>query len=350
MDKVKKKGPTTLETLKELISRHREFDIIDLFSDMHPADIADLIDELEEEDRLQLFSLLDVEKASDVILELSDSSREQIIEDLSNEKLTDIIEEMESDDKADIIAELSDDQAKAVLDAIEPEESEEVKELLQYPEDTAGGIMQSELVSVKKHATVNDAFQAVVDAKDEMENIHNIFVVDEEEKLIGTVPLQNQITMKRFSPILEIIDEDIPSVNVEMDQEEVARLFEKYDLVSVGVVDKEQHLLGRITIDDIMDTVQEETSEDIYRIAGLGHDDTIFNKTIDSGQKTSPLALSQSSHGTDFRAGHRLFRGHDQTHGGAGIFYAGDRRPWRQRGRADPGPDHSRNCTGRSHV
>ena len=121
MDKVKKKGPTTLETLKELISRHREFDIIDLFSDMHPADIADLIDELEEEDRLQLFSLLDVEKASDVILELSDSSREQIIEDLSNEKLTDIIEEMESDDKADIIAELSDDQAKAVLDAIEPE-------------------------------------------------------------------------------------------------------------------------------------------------------------------------------------------------------------------------------------
>ena len=224
MDKVKKKGPTTLETLKELISRHREFDIIDLFSDMHPADIADLIDELEEEDRLQLFSLLDVEKASDVILELSDSSREQIIEDLSNEKLTDIIEEMESDDKADIIAELSDDQAKAVLDAIEPEESEEVKELLQYPEDTAGGIMQSELVSVKKHATVDDAFQAVVDAKDDMENIHNIFVVDEEEKLIGTVPLQNLITMKRFSPILEIIDEDIPSVNVEMDQEEVARI------------------------------------------------------------------------------------------------------------------------------
>ncbi len=107
---------------------------------------------------------------------------------------------------------------KRILDAIEPEESEEVKELLQYPEDTAGGIMQSELVSVKKHATVNDAFQAVVDAKDEMENIHNIFVVDEEEKLIGTVPLQNLITMKRFSPILEIIDEDIPSVNVEMDR------------------------------------------------------------------------------------------------------------------------------------
>jgi len=288
MKKIKTKELTALETLKDLISRNREFDIIDLFSDMHPADIADLIDELDEEDRLHLFSLLDVDTASDVILELSDTSREQLIEDLSNEQLTDIIEEMESDDKADIIAELSDDQAKAVLDAIEPEDSREVKDLLKYPEDTAGGIMQSELVSVRKQATINDAFQAVVDAKDDMENIHNIFVVDDEDKLIGTVPLQSLITMKRFTPIVDVIDGDIPSVNADMDQEEVARLFKKYDLVSVGVVDDRQHLLGRITIDDVMDTVQEETSEDMYRIAGLGHDDTIFNKTIDSVKKRLP--------------------------------------------------------------
>lgn len=288
MQKVKKKEPTTLQTLRDLISLHREFDIIDLFSDMHPADIADLIDELDEEDRLQLFSLLDVDTASDVILELSDNSREQLIEDLSNEKLTDIIEEMESDDKADIIAELSDDQAKAVLEAIEPEESEEVKELLKYAEDTAGGIMQSELVSVKKTATINDAFQAVVDAKDDMENIHNIFVVDEEDRLVGTVPLQRLITMKRFTPIVDVIDEDIPSVKADMDQEEVARLFKKYDLVAVGVVDNQQHLLGRITIDDVVDAMQEETSEDMYRIAGLGHDDTIFNKVADSVKKRLP--------------------------------------------------------------
>jgi magnesium transporter len=288
MKKVKIKEQTTLVTLKELISRNREFDIIDLFSDMHPADIADLIDDLEEEDRLHLFSLLDVDKASDVILELSDTSREQIIEDLSNEQLTDIIEEMESDDAADFIAELSDAQAKAVLEAIEPEDSQEVQELLKYADDTAGGIMQSELVSVKKQATINDAFQAVVDANDDIENIHNIFVVDDEDKLIGAVPLQRLITMKRFTPIMDVIDDDIPSVSAEMDQEDVARLFKKYDLVSVGVVDGEQHLLGRITVDDIMDTVQEETSEDMYRIAGLGHDDTIFNKTIDSVKKRLP--------------------------------------------------------------
>ncbi|MDD2274948.1 MAG: magnesium transporter [Smithellaceae bacterium] len=288
MQEVKKKERTPLATLKDLISRNREFDIIDLFSDMHPADIADLIDELDEEDRLHLFTLLDVDTASDVILELSDNSREQLIEDLSNEQLTDIIEEMESDDKADIIAELSDDQAKAVLDAIEPEESQEVKELLRYPEDTAGGIMQSELVSVGRQATINDAFQAVVDAKDDMENIHNIFVVDDENKLVGTVPLQSLITMKRFTPIVDVIDGDIPSVRADMDQEEVARLFKKYDLVSAGVVDADNHLLGRITIDDVVDAIQEETSEDIYRIAGLGEDDTVFNKTTESVKKRLP--------------------------------------------------------------
>jgi magnesium transporter len=288
MKKVQQKEPTALEILKDLISRNREFDIIDLFSDMHPADIADLIDELEEDDRLHLFSLLDVDKASDVILELSDTSREQIIEDLSNEQLTDIIEEMDSDDKADIIAELSDDQAKAVLEAIEPEESQEVKELLKYGEDTAGGIMQSELVSVGKQATINDAFQAVAEAKDEIENINNIFVVDEGDKLIGTVPLQSLITMKRFTPIIDVIDEDIPSVPYNMDQEEVARIFKKYDLVSIGVVDDQNHLLGRITIDDVVDAMQEESSEDIYRIAGLGQDDTIFHNTTDSVKKRLP--------------------------------------------------------------
>jgi magnesium transporter len=291
MKKVKKKALSSLDKLKQLISEHREFDIIDLFSDMHAADIADLIDELDEETRLKLFSLLDVDKASDVILELSDTSREQIIEDLSNEQLTDIIEEMDSDDRADIIAELSDDQAKAVLDAIEPEDSQEVKELLKYGEDTAGGIMQSELVSVGKQATINDAFQAVAEAKDEIENIHNIFVVDENDKLIGSVPLQSLITMKRFTPIVDVIDEDIPSVPYNMDQEEVARIFKKYDLVSIGVVDDQNRLLGRITIDDVVDAIQEETSEDMYRIAGLGEGDTIFHSTTDSVKKRLPWLL-----------------------------------------------------------
>lgn len=288
MEKMEKKKPTHLETLKEMIEKKLEFSIIDLFSNLHAADIAELIDNLDEEDRLRLFSLLEVDKASEVILELSDTSREQLIEDLSNEELTDIIEEMDSDDAADLIAELSDDQAKAVLDAIEPDDSEEVKELLKYPEDSAGGIMQSELVSVRRSATINDAFQAVAVAKDEIENIYDIFVVEDDNRLIGAVPLQRLITTKRFTPVVDLIDHDIVSVTVDMDQEEVARLFKKYDLVSVPVIDAEKRLLGRITIDDVMDTVDEETSEDIYRIAGLGEDDTVFNTPAESVKKRLP--------------------------------------------------------------
>ncbi|MCD6486707.1 MAG: magnesium transporter [Syntrophobacterales bacterium] len=277
-----------LSQLKNLIRLNREFDIIDLFSILHPADIADLIDNLKEQEKLRLFSLLDVEKASDVITELSDISREQILESISDKKLAEIVDEMESDDAADVIAELSEDQAKAVLDEIEPEESEDFKELLKYEEDTAGGIMQSELVSVNSDATINNALSAVVQASDEIENVYNVFVVDRDEKLVGTIPLQKLITSRRTSPVIEAIDKAIPSVNVDVDQEEVARMFEKYDLVDLPVVDNEDHLLGRITIDDIVDVMEEESSEDIYRIAGLHEDDSLFNNPVQSIRRRLP--------------------------------------------------------------
>jgi magnesium transporter len=274
--------------LKEWIELGREFDIIDLFASLHPADIAELIDNLEEEEKIHLFSVLDVEKASDVLLELTDISREQILEEISEEKLTEIIDEMDSDDAADFIAELTEDQAQAVLEAIEPEESEDVKKLLRYDEESAGGIMQSELVAVNADATIRDALRAVTDASEEVEHIYNVFVIDEANRLIGSVPLQKLITSKRNSSILESIDKSIPSVNVDVDQEEVARMFEKYDLVSLPVVDYTNRLLGRITVDDIVDVMEEESSEDLYRIAGLGEDDNIFNSPSDSVKKRLP--------------------------------------------------------------
>jgi magnesium transporter len=277
-----------LGQLRDLIRLNKEFDILDLFLSLHPADIADLIDNLKEQEKIHLFSLLDVEKASDVITELSDISREQILEDISDKKLAEIIDEMESDDAADVIAELPEDQARAVLEEIEPEESEDLKELLKYEEDTAGGIMQSELVSVHAEATINNALHAVVEASDEIEKLYNVFVVDSYEKLVGAIPLQKLITSRRNSPAIEAIDKTIPSVQTSVDQEEVARMFEKYDLVSLPVVNNENHLLGRITIDDIVDVMEEETSEDIYRIAGLDEDDSIFNEPMESVKKRLP--------------------------------------------------------------
>ncbi len=277
-----------LGQLKKWIRLNREFAIIDLFSELHPADIADLIDNLAEQEKIHLFSLLDVEKASDVIPELSDVSREQILEDISDKKLAEIIDEMDSDDAADVIAELPEDQARAVLAGIEPEGSQELKNLLRYEEDTAGGIMQSELVSIPSDSTINDGIKAVIQASDEIEHVYNVFLVDKVNALIGTIPLQKLITAKRTSPALESIDKTIPSVQTDIDQEEVARMFEKYDLVSLPVVDAGNHLLGRITVDDIVDVMEEESSEDIYRIAGLGEDDTVFNEPMESVKRRLP--------------------------------------------------------------
>ena len=288
MEDLKKEEINYLGRLREWIRLNREFDIIDLFSELHPADIADLIDNLEEQEKIRLFSLLEVEKASDVIPELSDLSREQILEDISDKKLAEIIEEMDSDDAADVIAELNEAQARAVLDGIEPEGSEDLKNLLRYEEDTAGGIMQTELVSVPSDSKINDALKAVIQASDEIEHVYNIFVVDKDNTLIGTIPLQKLITARRTSPVTESIDKAIPSVQTDIDQEEVARMFEKYDLVSLPVVDTGNHLLGRITVDDIVDVMEEESSEDIYRIAGLGEDDNIFNEPMESVKRRLP--------------------------------------------------------------
>lgn len=290
MKKEKTEQANYLHQLKEWIDLKREFDIIDLFTRLHPADIADLIDNLKEQEKILLFALLDVEKASDVILELSDVSREQILEDISDKKLTEIVDEMESDDAADLIADLPEAQAKAVLEGIEPEDSEDVRQLLKYKEDSAGGIMQSELVCVQEGATIRDAVQAVIRESEleEIENIYNVFVVNEENSLIGTIPLQRLITAKPNTPANKCVDEDIPSVNVDVDQEEVARMFEKYDLVSIAVVDDYNRLLGRITVDDVVDIIEEETSEDLYRIAGLDEDDSVFNKPIQSVRKRLP--------------------------------------------------------------
>jgi len=277
-----------LQQLKEWIELKRELDILDLFSILHPADIADLIDNLKEEEKIHLFALLDLEKASDVILELSDISREQILEEISDKKLTEIIDEMESDDAADIIADLPAEQAQTVLEGIEPEDSEDVRKLLKHEEDTAGGIMQSELVSVQEGATIRDAIQAVIRESEEIENIYNVFVVDKKNKLVGTIPLQRLITAKPNTLIHKCMDANILSVNVDVDQEKVARMFEKYDLVSLPVVDHANRLLGRITVDDAVDVMEEETSEDIFRIAGLGEDDSVFNKPIQSIKKRLP--------------------------------------------------------------
>jgi len=177
-----------LEELDQLIEQGRELDIIRLISTFHPADIADVIDALDEEKKKKLFGLLQVETAADVIMEIDEISRELIVEDISQDKLTQIVDDMESDDATDLIGELPQEQAQEILSHIDKEDSEEVQELLKYDKETAGGIMQLELVAVPRGVTVRDAIEQIRLSAGEVEDLHNVFIVDDGENSSGSSP------------------------------------------------------------------------------------------------------------------------------------------------------------------
>ncbi len=269
-----------LEELDQLIEQGREVDIIKLISTFHPADIADLIDALDEEKKKKFFGLLQVETASDVIMEIDDISRELIVEDISQDKLTQIVDDMESDDATDLISELPEEQAQRILSDIAKEDSEEVQELLQYEEDSAGGIMQLELVAVPQDVTVRDAIEQIRSRAHEVEDLHNVFIVDDDRKLVGVLPLRKLILASPESPIAPIMDSATINVTPEEDQEVVAEIFRKYDIVSLPVVDHAGKLLGRIMVDDVVDVIEQEDSEDIMKMAGIPEEDLVYGSRI----------------------------------------------------------------------
>lgn len=203
-----------------------------------------------------------------------------IIEDVDDKKLISIVEEMESDDAADFIANLPREDAKNILSSIPAEESTEVKKLLEYPEDSAGGIMQTELVSIRETSTVKEAINRVKSLSKDVEDIHNVFVVNSTGKLTGILPINRLILHPSNTPVNRLMNKDPIAVKATVDQEEVALIFKKYALVSLPVVDNKGKLSGRILIDDIVDVLEEEASEDILTIAGTDEEELLFSHTI----------------------------------------------------------------------
>ncbi len=257
-----------LSSIRELIEKKNQGALLNLLIDLHPADIADLLIDLKKDERKYLFPLLPAEKASAVLTELDPPIVDQILEDVSEQRLSTLVDKMNSDDAADIISELPDDVAQSVLEQIPDEISEDVKELLLYDEDTAGGIMALEFVSVKNKSTVNQTIKAIRRVRKKMKTVHTIWVTDDDEKLLGNVSLTDLVLAKGKTIISKIVNKDIKYVYTDMDQEEVAIFFRKYDLVALSVVNSSHQLVGQITIDDIIDVVEEEASEDISLFAG----------------------------------------------------------------------------------
>jgi magnesium transporter len=239
----------------------------------HPADIADLLKHIEGEHRQYLFESLDLRTAAAVILEVDASTRHELIRDYDERRISALVKEMQSDDAADFVSELPPELAAKILKQIEPEESAEVRQLLAHEEDTAGGIMALELVAVGQDRTVEEAINEIRKKADEIETINHVYIVDNNKRLVGSVHLKQLILAEAYTPLRDIMNRDVISVQVGADQEEVAKLARKYDLLSVPVVDAQGRLAGRITYDDIVDVIQEEAQEDLARVAGVDEDE-----------------------------------------------------------------------------
>ncbi len=259
-----------LDDLGFLIAERQDAKLRNIMLSMHPSDIAELVEQLDkDEDRSYLFNLLDAERASEAILELDDVTRESVIEDMGNRRLSELVDEMASDDAADIVSELDEEDQEEILQRVEDEDEREVRQLLEHREDSAGGIMALEIVSVAQESTVDQAIAEIRNKADEIDEIFYVYVVDDDGKLIGLVNVKDLILSRGKRQLREIMSEDFVAVPVKMDQEEVANIARKYDLVSVPVVDDHDRLLGRITIDDIVDVMEEEATEDFHKMAGL---------------------------------------------------------------------------------
>ncbi|MFC1867262.1 magnesium transporter [Thermodesulfobacteriota bacterium] len=260
-----------VEDVKASIKEKDSRFLMKLIREMRAADLADLIEHLAPEERLYLFELLEPDGAGEVLIEIEAPVQESIISDLDNKVITEIVQELDSDDAADLVGDLPAKRAKEIIETLEDEVSEELGRLLPYHEETAGGLMALEYVAVKENFTIQEAIDTIRKKREEVENLYHLWVVDNSGKLKGVISLKDLVLEPSDHKISDIINPEVISVDVNMDQEEVAHLVKKYDLVAIPVVDEYNRLVGRITHDDIMDVIEEEVDEDFSLMAGVIH-------------------------------------------------------------------------------
>ncbi|MBW6464792.1 MAG: magnesium transporter, partial [Firmicutes bacterium] len=253
----------SVEHIYLLISR-------ELKAGAHPGDLIDLFEELEVEQKVELMQKLSDDDASLIFEELEDFEQAEILRLLEQDQAKTILGNMASDDAADLIGELSPEEADQMMQLIGEEETMDFGDLLKYPEESAGGIMTTEYISLPADIPVEDAIARLREIAPKAETIYYVYVVDEAGHLIGVLSLRDLIASSDGIILKDIMRRNVINVNAELDQEEVARIVSKYDLLAVPVVDNEERLLGIITVDDVIDVLEQEATEDIYRLAGAG--------------------------------------------------------------------------------
>ena len=262
-----------IKKIADLILAKKNSNLKKLVNDIHFADMADIINLLNEEQGVYLIKLFDSEKTSEILTELDENVREKILKTLSVKEIAGEIEELDSDDAADILGELSEERKEEVISEISDNNlADNLIELLSYKEDSAGGLMAKELVKANENWTVLKCLSEIKKQGENVTRVHSVYVVDDKDRLIGRLSLKDLITTPSKKKIKDIYIPKVDSVNVMENGEDVAKIMSKYDLEAIPVIDDQKHLLGRITIDDIVDFIKEEAEEDYLIAAGIQGD------------------------------------------------------------------------------
>lgn len=270
--------------IKNLVVENKDKKLKKQLHELHYADIAELIEELSIDEAIYLVKLLDSEKTADALAEVDEDFREKILDQLSAKEIAEEVEELDTDDAADIIAELPEERQEKVLSEIEDTEHlKDIRELLRYEEDTAGSLMAKELVKVHEDLSVLKCVNAMRKQAQEVTRVHSIYVVNSKNELLGRLSLKDLITANSRAVVKDIYIPKVDFVHVNENVEEVAKIMSKYDLEAIPVVNDNKELLGRITIDDIVDVIKEEADKDYQLAAGISNDveadDTILELT-----------------------------------------------------------------------
>ena len=262
-----------LVEIQQLIANKQNANLRSMMKEFHYADIAEIADELDVDEATYLIKLLDSEKTSDILAEMDEDVREAVLNNLSVKEIAGELEELDSDDAADIVGELPDEIVQKVISEIEDKEhAKDIVDLLRYDEDTAGGLMAKELVQVNENWNVLTCVKEMRAQAENVTRVHSIYVVDDEGILKGRLSLKDLLTTSTKTHIKDVYIPKVDSVNVSEKGEEVAKIMSKYDLEAIPVVDEIGRLVGRITIDDIVDVIREEADKDYQLAAGISQD------------------------------------------------------------------------------
>ena len=263
-----------LDTLKDYLNTKDSVQAYDLIKDLHPADIAEILGEFSSEDATSIYLLLDGEKAADVLTEMQDDEREHLINRLSSDELArHIVDNLDSDDAADMLMELPEEKQDEILNKISDiEQASDIVDLLGYDENSAGGLMAKELIKVNENWDIIKCIKEMRKQAEVVDELYYVYVIDDDDLLKGTVSLKRLIISRSNAKIKNILNDDVISVRTDTKSDEVAIIMQKYDLVSLPVIDQIGRLVGRITIDDVVDVIKEEAEKDYQMISGITED------------------------------------------------------------------------------